>query len=161
MCWLDNVRQASAMFEQPAQCVHVGDRSSDIYELFCETHDAGSHFIVRTCVDRLAGDGTQTVATCMQRARCRALHEVEVRDSHGHCRSAVVTLKYCRVRLLPPRAKQRRYSPLTLTVLQAVRRARRTGWGRADRLEAHHRLACHLSGAGHREARLVCNALED
>ena len=123
ICWLDNVRQASALFEQPEQCVHIGDRGSDIYELFCEAHDAGAHFIFRTCADRLAGDGTQSVAAYMQRARCRGLHQVEVRDSHGHCRRAVLELKYCRVRLLPPRAKQSRYPPLTLTVLQAAERA--------------------------------------
>ena len=26
MCWLDNVRQSSALFAQPQQCVHIGDR---------------------------------------------------------------------------------------------------------------------------------------
>ncbi len=122
ICWLQNVRQASALFEQPEHCVHIGDRGSDIYELFCEAHDAGAHFLFRTCADRLAGDGTQTVATYMQRARCRGLHRLEVRDSHGHCRHVVLELKYCRVRLLPPRAKQSRYPPLTLTVLQATER---------------------------------------
>ena len=122
ICWLDNVRQASALFEQPERCVHIGDRGSDIYELFCEARDAGTHFIFRTCADRLAGDGTQTVATYMQRARCRGLHQVEVRDSKGHCRRAVLELKYCRVRLLPPRAKQSRYPALTLTVVHASER---------------------------------------
>jgi hypothetical protein len=122
ICWLNNVRQASAMFGQPEQCVHIGDRGSDIYELFCEARNAGSHFIFRTCADRLAGDGTHTVATYMRQVRCRGLHRLEVRDSQGHSRSAVLELKYCRVRLLPPRAKQRRYPALTLTVLQAAER---------------------------------------
>ena len=58
ICWLDNLRRASAMFRQPEQCVHIGDRESDIYELFCQTQDSGAHFIFRTCADRLAGDGT-------------------------------------------------------------------------------------------------------
>ena len=122
ICWLDNVRQASALFERPERCVHIGDRGSDIYELFCEARNAGAHFVFRTCADRLAGDGTHTVATYMQRARCRGLHRVEVRDSHGRCRHAVLELKYCRVHLLAPRAKQSRYPPLTLTVLQAAER---------------------------------------
>ena len=112
-CWLQNVRRASALFEQPERCVHIGDRGSDIHELFCEAHDAGAHFHFRTCVDRLAVDGTQTVATYMQRARCRGLHRLEIRDSHGHCRQVVLELKYCGVRLLPPP---------TLTVLQAAER---------------------------------------
>jgi transposase-like protein len=33
--WLDNVRQSTALLEQPQRCVHIGDRESDIYELFC------------------------------------------------------------------------------------------------------------------------------
>ena len=115
MCWLGNVRQASALFECPAQCVHIGDRGSDIYELFCQAHDLGTHFIFRTCADRLAGDGTQTVATYMQQVRCRGLHRLEVRDAQSHCRCAVLELRYCR-------AEQNRYRPLTLTVLQASER---------------------------------------
>jgi hypothetical protein len=34
--WLENMRQSTALLEQPWQCVHIGDRESDIYELFCE-----------------------------------------------------------------------------------------------------------------------------
>ena len=122
MCWLDNVRQSSAMFEQPERCVHIGDRGSDIYELFCQAHDVGTHFIFRTCADRLAGDGTHTVETYMQQIRCKGLHKIQVRDSQGHTRCAVLELRYCRVRLLPPRAKQKRYPAMTLTVLQATER---------------------------------------
>lgn len=40
--------------------MHIGDRESDIYELFCTAQDVGTHFLVRTCVDRLAGDGNRT-----------------------------------------------------------------------------------------------------
>lgn len=122
ICWLDNVRRASALFDRPERCVHIGDRGSDIYELFCEASETGSHFIFRTCADRLAGDGTHTVATYMQGARSRGLHRIEVHDSTGCCREAMLDLKYCRVRLLPPRAKQRRYPALMLTVLQATER---------------------------------------
>ena len=122
MCWLDNVRQSSARFGQPEQCVHIGDRGSDIYELFYQAQDVGAHFIFRTCADRLAGDGTHTVETYMRQVRCKGLHKIEVRDSQGHTRCAVLELKYSRVRLLPPRAKQKRYPALSLTVLQAAER---------------------------------------
>src|SRR3954470_19521276 len=60
--WLENLRQSTALFAQPQRCVHIGDRESDIYELFWTAHQAGTHFLVRTCVDRLAGDGEHTVA---------------------------------------------------------------------------------------------------
>lgn len=42
--------------------MHIGDRESDIYAPFCLAHDLGTHFLIRTCVDRLAGDGNRTIA---------------------------------------------------------------------------------------------------
>jgi Transposase DNA-binding len=42
--WLENMRQATALFGHPERCVHIGDRESDIYELFCLAQEAGTHF---------------------------------------------------------------------------------------------------------------------
>src|SRR5438105_7828885 len=56
--WLENVRQATALFGEPSRCVHIGDRESNIYELFCTAQQAGTQFLLRTCVDRLAQDGS-------------------------------------------------------------------------------------------------------
>ena len=58
----------------------------------------------------------------MRQVRYKGLQKIEVRDSQGHSRCAVLELKYCRVRLLPPRAKQKHYPALSLTVLQATER---------------------------------------
>ena len=63
--WLENLRRSTELFGDPARCVHIGDRESDIYELFCLARELGTHFLVRTCVDRLAGDGATTVARVM------------------------------------------------------------------------------------------------
>jgi hypothetical protein len=60
--WLDNVRQSTELLGDPGRCVHVGDRESGIYELFCAAREAGTHFVIRTCVDCLAGDGDHTIA---------------------------------------------------------------------------------------------------
>ena len=37
--WLENLRQSTALLEAPPRCVHVGDRESDIYEMFCAAED--------------------------------------------------------------------------------------------------------------------------
>ena len=37
--WLDNLRQSTALLGEPTRCVHIGDRESDIYELFCTAQD--------------------------------------------------------------------------------------------------------------------------
>lgn len=40
--WLENVRQSTANLGDASRCVHIGDRESDIYELFCECESLGS-----------------------------------------------------------------------------------------------------------------------
>lgn len=120
--WLENMRQSTALLERPCQSVHIGDRESDIYELFCEAQQAKTHFLVRTCVDRLAGDGAHTIADEMKKAPIRGLHDVEVRDRNGELCNARLLVKYERVKVLPPIGKQRRYPELTLTVIHAIER---------------------------------------
>ncbi len=81
--WLENLRQSTALFNDPGRCVHVGDRKSDIFELFCLARDLGTHFVVRSCVDRLAGEGEHTIAAEMGEVAVAGLHRVEVRDAKG------------------------------------------------------------------------------
>jgi hypothetical protein len=114
--WLDNLKQATTRLGASARCVHVGDRESDIFELFCAASEAETHFLVRTCVDRLAGQGKTTVAKKMDREPIRGSHEVEVRDDHGRVSMARL------VTIHPPVGKQKRYAPLSLTVIHAHER---------------------------------------
>lgn len=120
--WLENIRQSVALLGDPGRCVHVGDRESDIYELFCMAHDLGTHFLVRTCVDRLAGQGDHTIATEMKDTPVEGIHEIEVRDDKGNRETAAVEIRYRRIRVLPPIGKQRRYRALDLTVIYAQER---------------------------------------
>ncbi len=119
---MENLRQSTALFGDPARCVHIGDRESDIYELFCTAAELGTHFLVRTCVDRLAGDGGHTIADDMAQTAIAGQHQVEVCDSKGRLQTAVVELRYRSIRVLPPIGKQKRYPALTLTVLYAQER---------------------------------------
>src|SRR4051794_189762 len=117
--WLENVRQATALFGEPSRCVHIGDRESDIYELFCTAQQAGTQFLLRTCVDRLAQDGSCTVSAVMKQVRVKGLHRVSVKDRKGNWSEAVLQIKYRRLRVLPPLGKQKQYPALTLTVIYA------------------------------------------
>jgi hypothetical protein len=120
--WLDNLKRATTQLAEPARCVHVGDREADIFELFCAAHEARTHFLVRTCVDRLAGQGKTTVATQMAREPIRGSHDVEVRDDRGRVSTARVYLRFSRVTVQPPIGKQKRYPALSLTVIHAHER---------------------------------------
>jgi len=51
--WLENLRQSTQLLDHPGRCIHIGDRESDIYELFCAAQEIGTHFLIRTCIDQL------------------------------------------------------------------------------------------------------------
>ena len=112
-------KQSTELLDDPGRCIHIGDRESDIYELFCTAQEVGTHFLVRTCVDRLAGDGDHTVADEMDVTSVKGLHRIEVRDDKGDLEEAILEIRYRRIRILPPVGKQKRYPALTLTVIHA------------------------------------------
>lgn len=120
--WLENLKQSTELAGDPGRCVHIGDRESDIFELFCTAQEVGTHFLVRTCVDRLAGDGDHTISEEMAEVEVKGLHRVEVRDNNGDLDEAILEIRYRRIRVLPPIGKQKRYPALTLTVLHAEER---------------------------------------
>jgi hypothetical protein len=120
--WLENLEQSTELLSDPGRCIHIGDRESDIYELFCTAQEVGTHFLVRTCVDRLAGDGDHTIADEMDEVAVKGLHRIEVRDNNGDPDEAVLEIRYRRIRVLPPIGKQKRYPALTLTVIHAEER---------------------------------------
>jgi hypothetical protein len=120
--WLENMRQATALSEDPAQCIHIGDREGDIYELFATAHELGTHFLIRSCVDRLANDDTHTLIDLMKVAPVKARHRIEVRDATGKSSTARLDIKYRQLKVLPPVGKQKRYPALMLTVICAQER---------------------------------------
>src|SRR5258708_37865538 len=120
--WLDNVRQSTELLRDPGRCIHVGDRESDIYELFGAAREAGTHFVIRTCVNRLAGDGDHTIADEMDEVAVKGLHRIDVRNNNGDPDEAVLEIRYRKIRVLPPIGKQKRYPALILTVIHAEER---------------------------------------
>jgi Transposase DNA-binding len=122
--WLENVQRSTELLDDPGRCVHIGDREGDIYELFCAAQEVGTHFLIRTCVDRLAGDGDHTIAAEMDEVAVKGLHRIDVRDSNGDPDEAVLEIRYRKIRILPPIGKQKRYPALTLTVIHAEERGR-------------------------------------
>ena len=131
--WLENGRQSTALLQEPDRCVHIGDRESDIYELFCTAQSLGTHFLLRTCVDRLAGDGKHTIAAEMAEVRVQGLHRIQVQDRKGNASEAVLEIrKLSRIRVLPPINKSKQYPELLLTVIHAQERGAPKGRDRVD-----------------------------
>jgi hypothetical protein len=120
--WLENLRQATALASNPADCVHIGDRESDIFELFALADELGTNFLVRTCVDRLAQDGGCTIDAEMKKAPVRGRHRIQARNKLGEAYEAELEIKFEQMQVLPPQGKWKDYSDLTLTVIHAVER---------------------------------------
>lgn len=106
--WLENLKQSTELLGDAGRCVHIGDRESDIYELFCTAQEVGTHFLVRTCVDRLAGDGDHTIADETDEVAVKDLHRIEVRNDNGDPDEAVFEIRYRRIRVLPRFARTRK-----------------------------------------------------
>lgn len=120
--WLDSLRQSIELLGRPARFIHIGDRESDIFELYCLTRDLGTHFLVRTCVDRLAGDGDHTIADEMAATNLRGLHHIEMRTDDGETVKVALEIRFRRITIQPPIGKQKRYPSLDLTVIHATER---------------------------------------
>jgi len=119
--------------------VHVGDRESDIYELFCLAQDLGTHFLVRVQTNRLAeppSAETPSAASAHRVFDQLAMvpwvgnHDVVVDGEDG--KTVSLRIKFASVETLPPVGKQKRYHPQTLTYIHAFEDSTPTDRERID-----------------------------
>ena len=92
----------------------------------------GTHFLVRTCVDRLAGDGLHTVADEMRIAPVRGLHRIQMKNDRGEIGEAVLEIRYRRIQVLPSIGKQKQCPDLKLAVIHAQERGKPRGRDKID-----------------------------
>src|SRR5215813_9934777 len=124
MRWLENLQQATALVGEPKRCIHIGDRESDIYELFCLAQKEKTRFLLRACVDRVAGDGTTLISELLAQAPVKGHYCLQVTDKRGKQREAKLAIKVLPFVVQPPLYKKRTYPELSLTVIEARERGR-------------------------------------
>ncbi len=127
MRWLDNLRRSTDLTGMPGRCVHIGDRESDIFELYCLAQDLGTNFLVRSCVDRLANAGDTTISRVMAGIQPGgthepATHEIAFRDTKGKAQQAILTVKFTTMIVRPPTGKQKKYQHQELQIIHAEER---------------------------------------
>jgi len=125
--WLDNLRQSTDLLEDPKRCVHIGDRESDIYELFCAAEEVQTQFLFRTCVDRLAEDGNTLVSHEISRIPVQGLVPLTVCYKDGTESKVCLEVKYTTLTINPPFDKKKRYPTLEATVIEARERGEPKG----------------------------------
>lgn len=119
MRWLGNLRLSTELTGAPERCVHIGDRGSDIYELYCLAEELGTNFLVRSCVDRLAENGGTTIARVMAATQSSGTHEIRFRDANAKPQHARLAVRHATMTVRPPIGKQRKYRHQTLQIIHA------------------------------------------
>ena len=117
--WIENLKQSTKQLNDPKRCVHIGDRESDIYELYCSAKRLNTHFVVRTSVDRLAGDGEHTIADEMNKLKKKGTYTIEIEDKKRKKIKVKLDIKFKKIKVLPPIGKQKKYPELLLSVIYA------------------------------------------
>jgi len=78
-----------------------------------------THFLVRTCVDRFAGEGEQTIACKMSAVKPFGTHTIDVEDKRRKKIKVNLLIKFATIKVLPPIGKRKRYPELLLSVIYA------------------------------------------
>ncbi|MFA6303226.1 MAG: IS4 family transposase [Legionella sp.] len=89
------------------------------YNDVCIAKELNTHFLVRTCVDRLIEDGKRTIADEMSLVEPRGLHKIEIQDGEGNKTEVELEIRYQCIKILPPIGKQKKYPALVLTIIHA------------------------------------------
>jgi len=119
MRWLDSIRVSTALIGDPERCIHIGDRESDIYELFCLARDLGTNFLVRSCVDRMTETGGSTITRVMAGTDSSGTHLVRFRDPVNGLQEARLSVKFATMTVCPPAGKKKNYDNQTLQIIYA------------------------------------------
>jgi hypothetical protein len=120
--WLENLKDTVELLKEPKKYIHIGDRESDIYELFCLANELGTNFLVRSRLDRACGTERRIVMEEINDTKIKGLHSIELRDKKGKKVNVLLEVKYKKLKILPPKAKKTRYPEVSLTVIHAMER---------------------------------------
>ena len=117
--WLEGMKKSNrAADTNTSRLIHIGDRENDIYEYLSECELSGAHYLVRSCVNRLAEEST--IAEEMANHNHAYSHKIEFKDGDGNRVSTNLKIKVKTLTLHPPVDKQKEYTDLTVTMVSAV-----------------------------------------
>jgi hypothetical protein len=122
--WIDLARQSAAALEVADLVTVVGDRESDIYELFAEPRPAHVHLLVRAAQDRKLAEGARLMAHAESLCE-RHRYTIEVPEKPGQkARTARVAVGFGSVEIERPVRLPRSHLPdavaMTVVVVREV-----------------------------------------
>ncbi|WP_213992174.1 hypothetical protein [Sodalis sp. dw_96] len=100
--------------------MHIGDRESDIYELYCLASELNTHFLVRTCVNRLAENTTMEEEMKNVPSDHQGRHRILLRNDKEGAHEIILNVRWKTFTLHPPIGKAKQYPDLQLTAIIAT-----------------------------------------
>lgn len=118
--WIEGVRNTNNLLKEPERLVHIGDREADIYELFHQSQQDNSNYLVRIKVDRRTEDETTTINQVLKKAKVRGQHKVTYFDKKGLKVDATLEIKFERITIKPSfGSKAKNYPDITAVFIHA------------------------------------------
>lgn len=120
--WLQCATESKAVLSEAASITLVGDRESDMYELFTDASDQGLHLVVRSRINRKTEEGKKLHEQLADATAC-GNHVVNVLGDvrkKTKSRTANLLIKYKQVTLLKPKNKKDdREQSIKITIVEA------------------------------------------
>ena len=119
--WLENLASSMSLLEDNQRCVHIGDRESDIYELFSLSEELNTNFVIRACQNRLIEDKHKKIKEKMEASEIAGTHIVKLENSKNRKdKTVTLNIKFQKVTLIVPVDKKKDYSNVSVTIIDAI-----------------------------------------
>lgn len=117
--WLNNLEDSLIPLKvESRRVINICDREGDMYELFCKANELGSNFIVRACLNRYAND--TKIAEEIAFGSRTYNHKIAIQTSDDELNKIKMTVLVKKLTLHPPKAKEKAYPSLPVTVISAI-----------------------------------------
>ena len=120
--WIESLQKTKSLCKKKT-VITMGDRESDIYELFHEAEEIESKVLIRATKNRkLEQDKHQTLWNHMQQIPLKEIQKINLPARHNKPkRSAILEVRYSEITLKPPqRSPNAKNKPLSPVIMQAV-----------------------------------------
>lgn len=118
--WLKNLEASNNLLQVPQRCIHVGDRESDIYELFCLAKELDTNFLIRSCHNRNIDGEYHKIEEKMAAAPDMGTYTIKLENSREvRTRKVTLNIKFQHVDLVVPIDKRKAYENVSVTIIDA------------------------------------------
>ncbi len=119
--WIENIDKSSSEASiSSKKLVHIGDRDSDMFELFELCDKTDTNFVIRVAHNRNVGFNGELLYDAGNNEIIQSgTFNLEVRDSNKVKRNAKINLSYSKVNIIPTMSKRKNFAPIALYYIVA------------------------------------------